>query len=268
MAVDDSTISNAQQAAATPANGAPAPVAPTPAASAPTATDAAETAMIARAQHKLAEVTGGRYVPTLPKPADFVSAADQKKAVSAPRINPELQKEREAQKKAADDAEKARLAKLPEVERRRQFLSNPNNPDGIWSADPTKKATAMSEIRSIMARSEGTATAGNADNLSDEDAIRWAGDVREQLGVVQPEWQGDVGVAAAHEGNVLAYLAREGLDAPTIQSMATDFYAEIQRAGGLPDSSALDMIKQRYGKVLGPKRIALLEKWWSEEVAG
>ena len=50
--------------------------------------------------------------------------------------------------------------------------------------------------------------------------------------------------------------------------MATDFYAEVQRAGGLPDSGALDMITQRYGKILGPQRIALLTRWWNEEVQG
>ena len=126
----------------------------------------------------------------------------------------------------------------------------------------------MSEIRSIMAKSEGTATSTTADDLSDEEAIRWAGDVREQLGVVHPDWQGDVGVAAAHEGNVLSYLAREGFDARTIQEMATDFYGAVQAAGGLPESGALDVIKARYGKVLGPQRLALLQRWWDEEVVG
>ena len=263
---DSAVIANAAAAAETPANGAPAPVAPKPTpAPSPSVADAAETALIATAQWHLQESTKGAYTPTLPKPSDFVSRTTQK---SAPPVNTELQKEREAQQKIAADAEKARLAALPEVERRRQFLSNPDNPDGIWSTDAAKKAEAMTELRSIMARSEGTATSTTADDLSDEEATRWAGDVREQLGVVHPDWQGDVGVAAAHEGNVLSYLAREGFDARTIQEMATDFYGAVQAAGGLPESGALDVIKARYGKVLGPQRLALLQRWWDEEVVG
>src|SRR5438309_2651778 len=215
MAVDDSTINNAQNAEATRNDGPPAPVAPA----------------------------------TKPAPAPSPApVADRKKQINAdpaywggsdPKKTAELRDEmRRLVTDPAGVAEEERVkqevaAKLQPAEARRRQLSDPANADGIWSKDKVKQEAAMTELRGIVAQSEGRPAKRTADDITDAaDAASWSKQMEETYGIERPDVPFEIEDQQEYDtqsGNFLAYMSRSGVAPDVVRELHTEFFDTIVR---------------------------------------
>jgi hypothetical protein len=197
-------------------------------------------------QQKLNEMTGGRYAKTLA--ARAAAEAAKPPVVEEPAPAPPTAAEK--------------------MEARRRHLNDPKNADGVWSLDQAKADAARADLKRLLARNPEDPASRNADNIKDAaDAAEWAGTLRSRYGIQHPRFANGDTVDPLHEGNALAYLTREGVAPDVVKNLATDVYGALN-GGGVLDDATIERLKSKYGGALGSDRVALLEKWYREEVLG
>ena len=70
-----------------------------------------------------------------------------------------------------------------------------------------------------------------------------------------------------HSANGLQFMAEQGIDSKTVQSMYTDFEKlAIAFPGARPSADALDDLQGKYTKSVGEENIKLLRRWIETEV--
>jgi hypothetical protein len=130
------------------------------------------------------------------------------------------------QKAERDAAERAATEKMSPTQRKRQELMKA--PDGIYSKDPAKQKAAMAELRKLLANDAEDPGRLNAVLVNEQgvDPSEWSEALRSRFGIERPELYS---VARGqdfdlHEGNALAYLAREGVAAGTVREIYRELH--------------------------------------------
>jgi hypothetical protein len=168
---------------------------------------------------------------------------------------------------AAEDKAKADVAaKTSPTEKRRQELMQPGSP--YWDKNHEKHAEAVAEMRKILATDTEDPASANAAGV--EDVVAWAESMRARFGVEQPKlYTVERGEDFTyHEGNALAFLAREGASPEVVRDIYTDFHEAIDNGTGVLDDEAIDRLAKKYESRLGAKAVATLRKWYTDEVRG
>src|SRR5438309_7484658 len=213
MAVDDSTINNAQNAEATRNDGPPAPVAP--------ATKPAPAPSPAPVVDRQKQINADPAYWGGSDPKKTAELRDEmRRLVTDPAV---LAEEERVKQEVA--------AKLEPAEARRRQLSDPANADGIWSKDKVKQEAAMTELRGIVAQSEGSPAKRTADDITDAaDAASWSKQMEETYGIERPDVPFEVADQPEYDtqsGNVLAFLSRTGVAPETARDVYGESFATI-----------------------------------------
>jgi hypothetical protein len=240
---------------------------------------------VAHAQHRLAEVTGGRFVPSMAKP-------------SAPAAPTTPEAARQAIKDTASDTtlpaavRNARLAELrgqlvklnqqpatgapasvvqeqtppalspvEALEAKRKALNDPTNADGIYAKDPTKRVEAMRQLRVLLNQQADAEQPGHRDNMTLEDR-------RAEFGVPEPRFL-TVESAMLHdpdaEAEALDYAHGQGLTADVVRDAMGDYFKLAEMRDGPIDGVTLDRLEQKYiARGVSKAVTAAYRKWLRE----
>ena len=143
----------------------------------------------------------------------------------------------------------------------------PNADPALWDASSPQHEAARRELRAALAQAEQEELQRTGDERT---VAETAESLREKFGVTMQKLPSNLERTEeydVHATNALAYLAREGVDAATVQHLYTDFErAVISNGGQRPSAGVLDILQAKYEKSIGKAQTALLRKWIEEEV--
>jgi hypothetical protein len=168
-------------------------------------------------------------------------------------------------------AEQEAAAKIPASEKRRAELTRE-----LTARDskltPEERAERTAELRKLLATDTEDPASANAEGVlqAGEDVNEWAETMRSRFGIEQPKlYTVERGADFDyHEGNALAFLAREGASPEVVQDIYRDFHEAIDNGTGVLDDTALDYLAKKYEGKLGAKAVATLRKWYVDEIRG
>jgi hypothetical protein len=251
--------------------------------STPTSTPSAADVQVAHAQHVLAEMTGGRFVPSLAKPAvpaapttaeatrelmkTTASDLTLPKAVREARVA-ELRKSLATFDKPPATSTPASttteqpaptLSKAEQLESRRRALNDPTSEDGIWSKDQAKRDAARAELRKILAQQS------DAERPRAELSIE---NKRAEFGLRLPKFLNEETAASFDvdaEAEALDYAHAQGIEAAVVRDAMGDYFKLAEMRDGPIDDATLDQLEAKYQKRGVPKEVTAAYRRWLRE---
>jgi hypothetical protein len=146
-------------------------------------------------------------------------------------------------------------------------LKKANANPALYDSSAPGHEAARRELRAALAQAEQEERGRSGDERSVSET---ADSLRSRFGVTQEKLPSNLERTLdydVHSSNALQFLANEGVDAATVQSLYGDFErAVIGNGGARPSDAVLDVLQQKYEKQLGKATAALLRKWVDTEV--